>query len=38
MWAMQASIFLFKYYRLRRRHELLLGLIYLAFCVSFFVF
>ena len=38
MWAMQASIFLFKYYRLRRRHELLLGLIYLAFCVTFFVF
>lgn len=37
MWATLASVFLVKYYRLRKRHELLLGLLYLAFCVFFFV-
>ena len=37
MWAILSSVFLFKYHRLRKRHELLLGLAYLAFCVFFFV-
>lgn len=38
MWAIQASIFLFKYYKLRRRHELALGLFYGALDIFFFVF
>ena len=37
MWAIQASIFLFKYRKLRRRHELALGLFYGALAVFFFV-
>ena len=37
MWATLASVFFVKYHRLRKRHELVLGLIYLAFCVFFFV-
>ena len=36
MWAILSSVFLFKYHRLRKRHELVLGLIYLAFCGFFF--
>lgn len=37
MWAISSSVFLFKYYQLRKRHELLLGLLYLGFCIFFFV-
>ena len=37
MWAIASSVFLYKYYRLRKRHELVLGLVYLVFCVFFFV-
>ena len=37
MWSILSSVFLFKYHRLRKRHELLLGLVYLAFCIFFFV-
>ena len=37
MWAILSSVFLFKYHRLRKRHELLLGLLYLGFCIFFFV-
>ncbi len=37
LWAIQASIFLFKHYKLRKRHELLLGLFYGALAVFFFV-
>ena len=37
MWATQASIFLFKYHKLRKRHELVLGLFYGALSVFFFV-
>ncbi len=33
-----ATTMLVKFFKLRRRHELLLGLLYLAFCVVFFVF
>lgn len=32
-----ATTMLVKFFKLRRRHELLLGLLYLAFCVFFFV-
>lgn len=37
MWSIQAAIFLFKYCKLRRRHELALGLFYGALAVFFFV-
>lgn len=37
LWAIQASIFLFKHYKLRKRHELALGLFYGALAVFFFV-
>lgn len=37
MWAALSSVFFFKYHRLRKRHELLLGLVYLGFCIFFFV-
>lgn len=37
MWAIWSSIFLVKYRRLRRRHELLLGLLYAGLSVFFFV-
>ena len=33
-----ATTMLVEFVKLRRRHELLLGLLYLAFCVTFFVF
>lgn len=33
-----AAGMLVKFAKMRKRHELLLGLIYLAFCVTFFVF
>lgn len=33
-----ATTMLVKFAKMRRRHELLLGLLYLAFCVTFFVF
>ena len=33
-----AATMLVKFFKLRRRHELLLGLLYGAFCVTFFVF
>lgn len=33
-----AAIFLVKFARLRRRHELIMGLLYLAFCLFFFAF
>ena len=35
---MLSTVMLVKFAKLRRRHELLLGLLYLAFCVTFFVF
>lgn len=38
MFGMMATIMLVKYAKLRRRHELLLGLLYGGFCVCFFVF
>lgn len=42
VWAVYMSVLattmLVKFFKLRRRHELLLGLLYLAFCVIFFVF
>lgn len=37
MWAIHASTFLFKYHKLHKRHELILGLFYGALCVFFFV-
>lgn len=37
MWAIWSSIFLVKYRRLRRRHELLFGLFYAALALFFFV-
>ena len=37
MWAIHSSIFLFKYHKLRKRHELALGLFYGALSVFFFV-
>lgn len=37
MWAISASVFLVKYQRLRKRHELALGLFYGALTVFFFV-
>lgn len=37
MWASSASVFLVKYRRLRKRHELALGLFYGALSVFFFV-
>lgn len=37
MWATLSSVFFVKYYRLRKRHELLLGLLYLGFCIFFLV-
>ena len=33
-----ATTMLVKFAKMRKRHELLLGLLYLAFCVTFFVF
>ena len=33
-----ATVMLVKYVKLRRRHELVIGLLYAAFCVIFFVF
>lgn len=37
MWAIHASTFLFKYRKLRKRHELMMGLFYIALAVFFFV-
>ena len=37
MWAISSSVFLVKYHRLRKRHELALGLFYGALSVFFFV-
>ena len=37
MFGMMSAGMLVKFVKLRRRHELLLGLLYLAFCVFFFV-
>lgn len=33
-----STVMLVKFFKLRRRHELLLGLLYGGFCVCFFVF
>lgn len=42
VWTMQfgmlSTIMLVKFFKLHRRHELLLGLLYGGFCVCFFVF
>ena len=42
VWAVQfgmlSTVMLVKFARLRRRHELLLGLLYGGFCMCFFVF
>ena len=35
--SMLATTMLIKYAKLRRRHELIIGLLYLGFCVFFFV-
>lgn len=35
---MLSTVMLVKFAKLRRRHELLLGLLYAGFCVCFFVF
>lgn len=37
MWVIHASTFLFKYHKLRKRHELMMGLFYIALAVFFFV-
>ena len=37
MWAIWSAVFLVKYRRLRKRHELLLGLFYAGLSVFFFV-
>lgn len=37
MWTMSACVMLVKYHRLRKRHELLLGLFYAALTLFFFV-
>lgn len=37
MWAISASVFLVKYHRLRKRHELVLGIFYGALSVFFFI-
>ena len=37
MFSILAADFLYKYYRLRRRHELVLGLIYLVNAICFFL-
>ena len=37
MWVIHASTFLVKYHKLRKRHELMMGLFYIALAVFFFV-